>query len=93
MNAKIKDFATQLAGVYEETKALKDQQDAILETAKEAGVSTRELRKVAREMAMTSDKLAKKLEAEQQLSLFRDEVGLFRLKGLEGLGFDGGAAR
>lgn len=92
-NANIREYATALAGILKHVADLQDEAKAVLESAKEAGVATSALSKVAREMAMSSDKLAKKLEGEQQLEMFRDEVGLLKLKGLEGLGFDGSAAR
>jgi len=41
------------------------------------------LRKVAKELIEDGSKLAKKLEDERQIDMFREEVGLLKRKGLE----------
>jgi uncharacterized protein (UPF0335 family) len=78
----IKAYAEQLSDILMQIEDLKVQAKSIIEDAKEAGVSTKALNKVAREMIMDSTKLAQRLEDEQQIDLFRDEVGLLRRKGL-----------
>jgi F0F1-type ATP synthase membrane subunit b/b' len=78
----IKEFAEQLSDVLMQIEDLRVQAKSIVEDAKEAGVSTKALNKVAREMIMDSTKLQRRLEDEQQVDLFRDEVGLLRRKGL-----------
>jgi uncharacterized protein (UPF0335 family) len=78
----IKQYAEQLSDILMQIEDLKVQAKSIVEDAKEAGVSTKALNKVAREMIMDSTKLQRRLEDEQQIDLFRDEVGLLRRKGL-----------
>jgi uncharacterized protein (UPF0335 family) len=78
----IKEFAEQLSDVLMQIEDLKVEAKSIVEAAKEAGVSTKALNKVAREMIMDSTKLQQRLEDERQIDLFRDEVGLLRRKGL-----------
>jgi uncharacterized protein (UPF0335 family) len=78
----IKQYAESLSDILMQIEDLKVQAKSIIEDAKEAGVSTKALNKVAREMIMDSTKLARRLEDEQQIDLFRDEVGLLRRKGL-----------
>lgn len=78
----IAGYAEQLSDILMQIEDLKVQAKSIVEDAKEAGVSTKALNKVAREMIMDSTKLAKRLEDEQQIDLFRDEVDLLRRKGL-----------
>ena len=80
----IKAYAEQLSDILMQIEDLKVEAKSVLEAAKEAGVATKTLNKVAREMIMDSTKLAKRLEDEDQLSLFRDEVDLHRRKGLAG---------
>ena len=48
----------------------------VLQSAKDAGINTKALRKVAREMTLEREKREKIYEDEAQLSMFRDEVGL-----------------
>jgi uncharacterized protein (UPF0335 family) len=78
----IKQYAEALSDILMQIEDLKVQAKSIAEDAKESGVSTRALNKVAREMIMDSTKLQRRLEDEQQIDLFRDEVGLLRRKGL-----------
>jgi uncharacterized protein (UPF0335 family) len=78
----IKQYAEALSDILMQIEDLKVQAKSIVEDAKEAGVSTKALNKVAREMIMDSTKLQQRLEDEQQIDLFRDEVGLLRRKGL-----------
>ena len=55
---------------------------AIVDAAKDEGINVRALRKVAKELIEDSAKLAKKIEDEKQLDMFRTEVGLLKRKGL-----------
>jgi uncharacterized protein (UPF0335 family) len=57
-------------------EGIKEAINDIVASAKDAGVDPKSLRKVAREMCMDSDKRAKLYDDEDQLSLFRAEVGL-----------------
>lgn len=82
-NTNIKTFATELAQVLSDIDDKKLEGKAILEAAKEAGINTRALSKVAKEMITDSDKLRKQFEFDEQLDLFRAESGLFRMKGLD----------
>lgn len=81
-NSSIREFADQLSDVYCKLEDIKIEARVLIQCAKEAGINTRVLTKLAREMAMQSDKLKKKLDDEAQLSLFRDEVSLHARKGL-----------
>jgi len=81
-NINIREFADQLSDVYLRMEDAKVEATAIIDAAKEAGVNTKALRKVAKELVMQADKLQKRLDDEAQLSLFRDEVGIHERKGL-----------
>jgi hypothetical protein len=83
-NTNVREFAGQLADIYERAADLKCEERALIDAAKEAGINTRALKKVAKELGADSKKLAQKLADEEQLDLFRSQVGLLRLKGLEG---------
>ena len=72
ISAYARDLADQLREIAKVQEAVKD----LIASAKDAGVNPRALRKVAREMIMESDKRASLYEDEEQLSLFRTEVGL-----------------
>lgn len=72
----VKDYAQQLAAQLREIETIQEAVKDIVASAKDAGINPRVLRKVAREMVMDSDKRAKLYEDEDQLSLFRSEVGL-----------------
>jgi hypothetical protein len=78
----IKKFAEPLSDVLMQIEDLKLQAKAIVENAKDEGHAAAALNKLAREMIMDPTKLRKKLEAEEQLDMFRQEVGLLRRKGL-----------
>lgn len=82
-NTNIKTFATELAQVLSDIEDKKIEATAILDAAKEQGLNTKALAKVAKEMLKDSDKLRKQYEDEEQLDLFRAESGLFRMKGLD----------
>lgn len=72
----VKTYATELAAQLREIEKVQEAVKDIIEAAKGAGINTRVLRKLAREMCMESDKRAKLYDDEDQLSLFRTEVGL-----------------
>lgn len=82
-NANIKEFARQLSDIYEAIEDKKIEAKALIETAKEAGINTKALTKVAKEMLQESSKLLKKYDDEEQLEMFRTEVGIYRMKGLD----------
>ena len=67
-----RELADQLREIAKVQEAVKD----LIASAKDAGVNPRALRKVARELVMQTDKRASLYEDEEQLSLFRTEVGL-----------------
>ena len=75
-NAEIKTYARQLADVLRQIAASQDEAKDLIASAKDAGVNVKALRRVAREMVMESDKRQKLYDDEEQLSLFRDAVGL-----------------
>lgn len=74
----VKDYAQQLAAQLREIETIQEAVKDIVASAKDAGINPRALRKVAREMVMDSDKRAKLYEDEDQISLFRSEVGLLQ---------------
>lgn len=80
-----KEFAEQLADVFLRMDDAKAEAAAIIEAAKDSGVNVKALRKVAREMVMDSEKLAKKYEDEEQLDMFRADVVIFERKGLSAI--------
>ena len=81
-NASIKTYADQLSDILMKIEDAKVEASALLDAAKEAGIDTKALRKVAKEMVMQADKLNQKFEDELQLSLFREHVGIYAMKGL-----------
>lgn len=81
-NASIKTYADQLSDILMKIEDAKVEAASLLEAAKEAGIDTKALRKVAKEMVMGSDKLLRKYEDEQQLDMFRIAVGIRQRKGL-----------
>lgn len=83
-NASIKTYADQLSDILMKIEDAKVEAASLLEAAKEAGIDTKALRKVAKEMVMQSDKLQRKFKDEAQLSLFREHVGIYARKGLAG---------
>lgn len=82
-NADIKKFATALHQVLSDIEDKKLEAKSILEAAKEQGLNTKALAKVAKEMLKDSDKLRRQYADEEQLDLFRAEAGLFKMKGLD----------
>ena len=75
-NAKLTTYARQAAAHMREIDEARELLKDILQSAKDAGLNVKALRKVAREMTMEQDKREKIYEDEAQLSMFRDEVGL-----------------
>ena len=82
-NTNIKTYATELAQILSDIEDRRVEAKSILEAAKDAGINTRALSKLAKEMNTDSDKLRKKYDDEEQLDMFRAETGLFRMKGLD----------
>lgn len=81
-NSSIKTFADELSDILMKIEDMKVEAASIVDAAKEAGIDTKALKKVAREMVMQSDKLAKRYEDEEQLEMFRDAVKIRQRKGL-----------
>lgn len=75
-NAQIATYARELADHLREIANTQDAIKDLIGSARDAGINVKALRKVAREMVMESDKRAKLYEDEDQLSLFRETVGL-----------------
>lgn len=81
-NTNIRQYADELSDILMKIEDAKVEAASIIEAAKEAGINTKALRRVAKEMVMQSDKLLQKYEDEQQLSLFREHVCIYARKGL-----------
>lgn len=75
-NSDLKTYASELADHLREIANTQDAIKDLIGSARDAGINVKALRKVAREMVMESDKRAKLYEDEDQLSLFREQVGL-----------------
>ena len=75
-NAELTTYARQAAADMREIDEARELLKDVLQSAKDAGINTKALRKVAKEMTMEQDKREKIYEDEAQLSMFRDEVGL-----------------
>jgi hypothetical protein len=73
---QITDYARELAENLRAIEKFQGNIKDLIASAKDAGINTRALRKVAREIVMAPDKLESLYEDEEQLSLFRTEVGL-----------------
>lgn len=82
-NSSMKQYADELSDVLIEIEAYKLKAAAIVEAAKEASVCPKALRKLAKELITDSDKLAKKYADEEQLDMFRVQIGIFKRKGLD----------
>ena len=78
----MKQFAEQLSDCLMRKSDIDAEIKAIVDAAKDEGINVRALRKVAKELIEDSAKLAKKIEDEKQLDMFRTEVGLLKRKGL-----------
>lgn len=75
-NAQIATYARELADHLREIASTQDAIKDLIGSARDAGINVKALRKVAREMVMESDKRSKLYDDENQLALFRDELGL-----------------
>jgi uncharacterized protein (UPF0335 family) len=75
-NTHISVYARELAGHLREIASTQEIIKDLIASAKDAGINVKALRKVAREMVMDSDKRQKLYDDEDQLALFRDELGL-----------------
>lgn len=75
-NSDLKTYASELAGHLREISNVQEIVKDLIASAKDAGINTKALRKVAREMVMDSDKRQKLYDDGDQLALFRDELGL-----------------
>lgn len=75
-NAQIATYARELADHLREIASTQDAIKDLIGSARDAGINVKALRKVAREMVMDSDKRQKLYDDEDQLALFRDELGL-----------------
>jgi uncharacterized protein (UPF0335 family) len=73
---QITAYAKELANHLREISKVQENVKDLIASAKDAGINVRALRKVAREILMEPDKLEQLYDDEQQLSLFRSEVGL-----------------
>ena len=81
-NNAINGHAKKIAGLMSKIEDIKIEMTAAIEIAEQQGINPKVLRKVAKEMIMESTKLAKRMEEEQQLDIFRSAVGLIEAKGL-----------
>lgn len=75
-NTHISVYARELAGHLREIASTQEIIKDLIASAKDAGFNVKALRNAAREMVMDSDKRTKLYEDEEQLALFRDELGL-----------------
>ena len=78
----INEHARKIAGLMSQIEDIKVEMKAATEIAEQQGVDPKALRKVAKEMIMDSAKLAKRLDDEEQLDMFRSAVGLLEKKGI-----------
>lgn len=82
---KPNNFAEQLSDCLMRKSDIDVEIKGIIEAAKEEGINVRALRKVAKELITDASKLAKTLEDERQIDMFRTDVGLFKRKGLDAM--------
>lgn len=75
-NSELKTYATTLVCYLREIDEINGAIKDLIGSAKDSGLNVKALRKVAREMVMDSDKRQKLYDDEDQLALFRDELGL-----------------
>ena len=80
--SQIKEFADQYADILIAIDDLRVELKAIEDAAKEAGINIKAMKRVAKELTMEASKLAKRLDDESQLDMFRTAVGLIQRKGL-----------
>ena len=81
----IETYAQQIADCLSRMDDIKVEMASIVDAAKAEGIDAKALRRVAKELNMDREKLERVLNAEEQLDLFRSEVGLLRRKGIEEL--------
>ncbi len=75
-NAELTTYARQAAAHMREMDEARELLKDVLQSAKDAGINVKALRRVAKEMTMEHEKRERIYEDEAQLSMFRDEVGL-----------------
>ena len=78
----INEHARKIAGLMSQIEDIKVEMKAATEIAEQQGINPKALRRVAKEMIMDSAKLAKRLDDEAQLDMFRSAVGLLEQKGI-----------
>ena len=78
----LREYANQLSSILMQIEDLKIEARAIVDAAAEAGINTKALRKVSKELTMDAAKLAQRFDDEDQLEMFRSDVGLKQRKGL-----------
>lgn len=81
-NNAINEHARKIAGLMSQIEDIKIELKAAIEIAEQQGINPKALRRVAKEMIMEPEKLAKRLESEAQLDMFRSAVGLLETKGI-----------
>ena len=83
MTQAIKSYAEQAADILSRMEDLTVEFKALMDAAKEEGINVKALRKLAKELNTSSDKLDKQYADEDQLEMFRVQVGIRRRKGLD----------
>jgi len=83
MTQAIKSYAEQAADILSRMEDLTVEFKALMDAAKEEGINVKALRKLAKELNTSYDKLAKQYADEEQLDMFRTQVGIRRRKGLD----------
>lgn len=81
----IKEHAERLADALSQMEDAKVLVKSILDDAKDSGINVKALRKVAKELITDSTKLSKQYSDEEQLDMFRAEIGIFKKKGLDSM--------
>lgn len=81
-NKAIRQYAEDLSSLLMQIDDLKIEAKAIVDKAKDEGINTKALKKVAKELCMDSSKLAAKFDEEEQLEMFRDELDIRVRKGI-----------
>ena len=72
----LKRFAERIAHLMDQIKDIKDEVKTELQAAKAAGLDTKALNKVVREMGMDADDQQKQLAFEWEVDAYRKVVGL-----------------
>jgi len=81
-NKAIRTYAEELSNLMMQIEDLKVEAKAVVDKAKDEGINTKALKKVAKELCTDPTKLAAKYEDEEQLEMFRDELNIRARKGL-----------